>query len=214
MESPAGLTTCRNSAPAFSAEPGTRERACRPAHFSPSSRSASCAPRSARCTSGRQRGAMPSSIEPMGPAMRLCGSALTVLSPPGENLWLHDAVHVAQPGDVLVINSGGHSEFGYWGKIMSHAAIARQLGGARTPCVQANPSDQGGRRGSNLPARLQGDRAPNCIIDERVNAAPWHQQTATGPDRRDYSGRDELIAAATLDAERRCRLSNRHELHH
>lgn len=76
-----------------------------------------------------QRGALPSAIKPVGPDFRLCGPAVTVLSPPADNLWLHRAIYVAEPGDVLVIETGGHHESGYWGEIMSHAAIARGLGG-------------------------------------------------------------------------------------
>ena len=76
-----------------------------------------------------QRGALPSAIKPVGADFQVCGAAVTVLSPPGDNLWLHRAIYVAQPGDVLVIDTGGQYEFGYWGEIMSHAARARGLGG-------------------------------------------------------------------------------------
>jgi 4-hydroxy-4-methyl-2-oxoglutarate aldolase len=52
-----------------------------------------------------------------------------VSSPPGDNLWLHRAIYAAGPGDVLVVSVDGDGEFGYWGEVMSEAALARSLGG-------------------------------------------------------------------------------------
>lgn len=74
-------------------------------------------------------GVLPSAIKPVAPAFRVCGPALTVQSPGGDNLWLHRALYVAEPGDVLVVHVSGAHDFGYWGEIMSAAAQARQLGG-------------------------------------------------------------------------------------
>lgn len=76
-----------------------------------------------------QRGALPSPIKPVAPAFRVCGPAVTVLSPPADNLWLHRAIYVAGPGDVVIADLAGHYEAGYWGEIMSQAAIVRGLGG-------------------------------------------------------------------------------------
>lgn len=76
-----------------------------------------------------KRGFLPSMIKTVTPALRLAGPALPVQSPGGDNLWLHRALEVAQPGDVMVVHTGGAFDYGYWGEIMSSAAIARQLGG-------------------------------------------------------------------------------------
>ena len=78
---------------------------------------------------GGRIGVMPSAIKPVAPQFRICGPAVTVHSPGGDNLWLHRALYVAQPGDVLVVHVSGVYDFGYWGEIMSAAAKARQLGG-------------------------------------------------------------------------------------
>ncbi len=78
---------------------------------------------------GGRIGVLPSSIKPVAPAFRVCGPAVTVQSPGGDNLWLHRALYVAEPGDVLVVHVSGAHDFGYWGEIMSAAAQARQLGG-------------------------------------------------------------------------------------
>ena len=74
-------------------------------------------------------GALPHAIKPLDPAWRLCGPAVTVHGPGGDNLWLHRAIYVAQPGDVLVVNVSGAVEYGYWGDIMTSAARQRALGG-------------------------------------------------------------------------------------
>lgn len=74
-------------------------------------------------------GAFPSVIKPIDPSFRLCGPALTVQSPPGDNLWVHRAIYAAEPGDVLVVTVNGVYEHGYWGEIMSTASKVRRLGG-------------------------------------------------------------------------------------
>lgn len=76
-----------------------------------------------------RRGALPSAIKPVDPGLRLCGPAFTVACPGGDNLWIHRAICAASPGDVLVVATGGATEFGYWGEILSHAAHVRGLGG-------------------------------------------------------------------------------------
>jgi 4-hydroxy-4-methyl-2-oxoglutarate aldolase len=76
-----------------------------------------------------RRGSLPSDIKPVAPTFRVSGPAFTVDCPPGDNLWIHRAVYAAQAGDVLVIHTRGEREAGYWGEILSEAAVARQLGG-------------------------------------------------------------------------------------
>lgn len=78
---------------------------------------------------GGRIGALPGAIKPVHPSMSICGPALTIHSPPGDNLWLHRALAVARPGEVLVVHASGGFEYGYWGEIMSTMAHARQLGG-------------------------------------------------------------------------------------
>jgi len=78
---------------------------------------------------GGRIGVMPHQIKPVAPAFRICGPAVTVHSPGGDNLWLHRAIYVAQPGDVLVVHVSDVHDFGYWGEIMSCAAHARGLAG-------------------------------------------------------------------------------------
>jgi 4-hydroxy-4-methyl-2-oxoglutarate aldolase len=78
---------------------------------------------------GGRIGALPHAIKPISPGWKLCGPAVTVHGPGGDNLWLHRAIYVAKPGDVLVVNVSGAVEYGYWGDIMTSAARQQCLGG-------------------------------------------------------------------------------------
>ncbi|MGI9218896.1 MAG: 4-carboxy-4-hydroxy-2-oxoadipate aldolase/oxaloacetate decarboxylase [Hydrogenophaga sp.] len=78
---------------------------------------------------GGRVGALPPAIKPVHPSMKLCGPAVTVHSPGGDNLWIHRALYVAKPGDVLVVYANDVHDHGYWGEIMSTAAQVRGLGG-------------------------------------------------------------------------------------
>lgn len=78
---------------------------------------------------GRKIGALPSAIKPVAAQFRFAGSALTVHSPGGDNLWLHRALELARPGDVMVVYANGAHEHGYWGEIMTTMAQVRGLAG-------------------------------------------------------------------------------------
>lgn len=68
-------------------------------------------------------------IRPSWPGAKVCGRALTVECPPGDNLGLHQAVAIAGPGNVLVATTGCHLAAGAWGEILTVAAQVRGIGG-------------------------------------------------------------------------------------
>jgi 4-hydroxy-4-methyl-2-oxoglutarate aldolase len=76
-----------------------------------------------------KQGALPAGLKPLVPAMRLCGRALPVRCPAGDNLWIHRALAQNAAGEVLVVDCGAGLDFGYWGEVMATAGIARGLGG-------------------------------------------------------------------------------------
>jgi 4-hydroxy-4-methyl-2-oxoglutarate aldolase len=78
---------------------------------------------------GGQIGALPSSIKPIAPGMALIGRAFPVSVGPGDNLHLHRALAAAHAGDVLVVDTGGAHEHGYFGEVMARAALARGIAG-------------------------------------------------------------------------------------
>lgn len=76
-----------------------------------------------------QRGMMDPKIRALYPEAKVCGPALTVNAHVGDNLMIHKAVAVAQPGDVLVVNIRGDENSGAWGEILTTAAVARRITG-------------------------------------------------------------------------------------
>lgn len=67
-------------------------------------------------------------IKPVAPATTV-GTALTVRTAPGDNLPIHEALTVASPGDVLVVDAGGDVETALWGELLSTSAAAHDLAG-------------------------------------------------------------------------------------
>lgn len=78
--------------------------------------------------SGR-KGYIASKIKPIANGVKVCGPAFTVQCPAGDNMMLHKALELAQPGDVIIATVGGAEEYGYWGDMMAVSAVARKLGG-------------------------------------------------------------------------------------
>jgi len=76
-----------------------------------------------------QSGAMDHTIRPNVWGQHMCGSALTVRCFPADNLMLHTAIALAQPGDVIVADGGGLLDAGYWGEITTVAAMSRGVAG-------------------------------------------------------------------------------------
>ena len=71
-----------------------------------------------------------------GPALRpihktgvLAGPALTVKTRPGDNLMVHKALDMAEPGDVIVVDGGGDLTNSLIGELMSAHAQARGVAG-------------------------------------------------------------------------------------
>ena len=71
-----------------------------------------------------RRGALNGRIAPLAPSMRFAGPAITVEVRPGDNLMIHAAMAIAQPGDVLVIDGKGDLSSALMGEIMSQQCVA------------------------------------------------------------------------------------------
>ncbi|WP_366653684.1 4-carboxy-4-hydroxy-2-oxoadipate aldolase/oxaloacetate decarboxylase [Fodinicurvata sp. EGI_FJ10296] len=76
-----------------------------------------------------QSGMVDPAIKPVWQGATVLGPALTVRGPPGDNLMLHKAVEVAQPGDIIVADLGGYQGKGAWGEVLAAAAQARGVAG-------------------------------------------------------------------------------------
>jgi 4-hydroxy-4-methyl-2-oxoglutarate aldolase len=73
--------------------------------------------------------AMDSGIKPVYEDADLAGSAVTVKAEPGDNLIIHKAITLAEPGDVLVIDANGYVETGHAGELMCASCKANNLAG-------------------------------------------------------------------------------------
>lgn len=79
--------------------------------------------------SNDKQGAMDRTVQPVFSGLQICGTALTVQCQPADNLTLHAAIALAQPGDVIVADVGGYLDAGHWGEITTVAAQARGVVG-------------------------------------------------------------------------------------
>jgi len=68
-------------------------------------------------------------LRPMHASGGMAGVALTVLSRPGDNLMLHKAIDMAQPGDVIVCDAGGDLTNSLLGELMLTYAVKRGVAG-------------------------------------------------------------------------------------
>ena len=59
----------------------------------------------------------------------LAGPAFTVKTRPGDNLFVHKAIDLASPGDIIVVDAGGRLENAIVGEMMLTHAETRKLGG-------------------------------------------------------------------------------------
>lgn len=71
-----------------------------------------------------RRGALSGRIAPLAPSMRFAGPALTVEVRPGDNLMIHAAMALAQPGDVIVVDGKGDLTSALMGEIMCQQCVA------------------------------------------------------------------------------------------
>ena len=68
-------------------------------------------------------------LRPMHASGKLAGPALTVKTRPGDNLMIHKAITLAQPGDVIVVDGGGDLTNALIGEIMVTHAARRGIAG-------------------------------------------------------------------------------------
>jgi 4-hydroxy-4-methyl-2-oxoglutarate aldolase len=182
---------------------------------------------------GGRIGVMPLTIKPVAPGFRVCGPAVTVHSPGGDNLWLHRAIYVAEPGDVLVVHVSGEYDFGYWGEIMSCAARARGLAGlvidgcvrdgavladfglpvfARGLCIRGTGKDFGARGWINHPTRF-GDltvHAGDLVVGDTdgVVVVPKDRASEVVDAARQREAKEASILQRLRDGERTLELYN------
>ncbi|HAY38071.1 MAG TPA: bifunctional hexulose-6-phosphate synthase/ribonuclease regulator [Desulfobacteraceae bacterium] len=83
---------------------------------------------SANLSDALHRGGVLQGIRPLFPGIRMIGQAVTVRTYPGDWAKPVQAIDVAQPGEIIVIDAGGAGP-ALWGELATHSAVQRNLGG-------------------------------------------------------------------------------------
>jgi len=91
-------------------------------------------------------------IRPIQHGTKIAGSAITVLSHPGDNIMIHAAVEVCRPGDVLVVVNTAPSTHGMFGDLLATSLMAY---GVRGLVIDAGVRDTMDLRAMGFPVWTQ-----------------------------------------------------------
>ena len=87
-------------------------------------------------------------LRPIQQDVKVAGSAVTVLSHPGDNMMIHAAVEMCQAGDVLVVANTAPSTHGMFGDLLATSLMAR---GVRGLVIDAGVRDTSDLRSMGFP---------------------------------------------------------------
>jgi regulator of RNase E activity RraA len=107
-------------------------------------------------------GAMDSGIRPVWPSTRVIGAALTVWCHSGDNLMLHKALSLAQPGDIVVMNTQGNTNNSGFGELLATGAMKF---GVRAVIVDGVVRDADALQTMGLPVYARGLCPIGCNKD-------------------------------------------------
>jgi 4-hydroxy-4-methyl-2-oxoglutarate aldolase len=107
-------------------------------------------------------GAMDTGIKPIWPSPRIIGAALTVWCHSGDNLMLHKALSLAQPGDIVVMNTQGNLANSGFGELIAASAAKA---GVRGAIVDGTVRDSEAIQGLQLPVYARGLSPNGCNKD-------------------------------------------------
>ncbi len=96
-------------------------------------------------------------MRPVGVGYKMAGRAVTVRTYPGDWAKSVEAIDVAEPGDVLVVEAGGVPP-AVWGELATHSALKRGLAGV---VVDGAVRDTADIRKLGLPVFAR-HQTPNC----------------------------------------------------
>lgn len=96
-----------------------------------------------------RRGLLDAAVNPVYPGARIAGRAVTVLSQPGDNLMIHAAVELCEPGDILAVATTSPSTDGMFGELLATSLQARGVIGI---VIDAGVRDVSELKGIDFPA--------------------------------------------------------------
>lgn len=91
-------------------------------------------------------------LRPIQLDTKVAGSAVTVLSHPGDNMMIHAAVEMCGPGDILVVTNTAPSTHGMFGDLLATSLMAR---GVRGLVIDAGVRDTADLRAMGFPVWSQ-----------------------------------------------------------
>jgi 4-hydroxy-4-methyl-2-oxoglutarate aldolase len=107
-------------------------------------------------------GAMDAGMRPVWPAPRIIGAAITVWCHSGDNLMLHKALSLAEPGDILVVNTQGNLANSGFGELVATSAVKI---GIRAVVIDGTVRDVEAIESMRLPVYARGVCANGCNKD-------------------------------------------------
>ena len=107
-------------------------------------------------------GGMDACIRPVWLSPRIVGSALTVWCHSGDNLMLHKALSLAQPGDIVVMNTQGNTNNSGFGELIATSAVKV---GVRGVIVDGTVRDVEAFEALRLPVYARGISPNSCNKD-------------------------------------------------
>ena len=149
---------------------------------------------------GRARNAAGGTLRPMHSGAGLCGPALTVRTAPGDNLLIHKAIDLAQPGDVIVVDGAGALDAALIGDIMTSYALTRGVAGFVIDGAVRDTEELAAR---DLPVYARGvsPRGPTREGPGEINVAISIGGTVVHPGDIVVGDADGLVFVAPAQAE-------------
>lgn len=158
-----------------------------------------------------RHGAMSGEIRPVFEGIRIVGNALTVLCFPGDNLMIHKAMQMVGPGDVLVVDDGGH-DTGCFGHKSACAVKAR---GGVGSIVSGSVRDVALMRRDRLPvfARSITPRSPQKNTPGSINVPVQVGGIVVCPGDVIVADDDGIVVVPRADAERILLAARKRDVH-